>query len=283
MSSWIKRAVAFPLLHFFVAGAVIYSFVPEERPVIVVSDPSQVDEEILIHEASKLGLLDDPVVSKRLAQIGRFVADHPCESAAEAKALARDLDLDREDLVIRRYLAEMMRLAIAAESDRTLPTEAQLEAHLREHADRFRDPEKLALVQVFVSARRGTEMGARADALRDQLVGHPPANVMKLGDPFTRPSEITASLPEIGQIFGPKFAEGLDADALQFWQGPIPSAHGVHWVWIERRLPARLPDVSEIRGQLVHHHRRVKRQEHLRRRLAGLRTRYQIVTEANEG
>ena len=283
MSSWVKKAATSPLLHFFAAGALIYAFVPEERPVIVVSDLSQVDEEILIHEASRLGLLDDPVVSKRLAQIGRFVADHPCESADEAKALARDLDLDRQDLVIRRYLAEMMRLAIAAESDRILPSEAELEAHLRTHADRFRGPEKLALVQVFVSARRGKEMGARADALREQLIGRPSAEVMKLGDPFTRPSEITASLSEIGQIFGPEFAEGLDADALQSWQGPIPSAHGVHWVWIDRRLPARLPEVSEIRGQLVHHHRRVRRQEHLRRRLAGLRTRYEIVTEANEG
>lgn len=283
MSSWIKKAALFPLLHFFVAGGLIYAFVPEERPLIVVTDPSQIDEEILIHEASRLGLLDDPVVSKRLAQIGRFVADHPCESAEEAKAFALGLELDREDLVIRRYLAEMMRLAIAAESDRSLPTEAELEAHLREHADRFRGPEKLMFVQVFVSARRETEMGVRAEALRDRLIGHHPAEVSKLGDPFTRPREFTASLSEISQIFGPEFARGLDADALRSWQGPIPSSHGVHWVWIDQRAPSRLPEVSEIRGQLVHHYRRVKRQEHLRRRLAGLRSRYEIVTEANEG
>ncbi len=278
-----KNLVKSPLFHFFVAGAVIYSLVPEERPVIVVSDPAEIDEEILIHEARRLGLLDDPVVSERLARIGRFVADHECEDAEEAEAIARELKLDREDLVIRRYLTEMIKLAIAAESDRVLPTEAELETHLNKHADRFRVTHRLELTHVFVSSRHGSDMSARAEALRAQLVDQGPAIAKELSDPFARPNEITVSLADLGRIFGTEFREALDIGARQAWQGPIPSTYGLHWVWIGRRIPARLPEVSEIRGQLLHHYRRVQREEHLRQRLAGLRTRYEIVTGGDEG
>lgn len=279
----IKKIAGFAPLHFFLAGAVIYSVVPEERPRIVVSDPSQIDEEVLIHEALRLGLLDDSVVSRRLARIGRFVADHQCEDAEDAEAMARELGLDREDLVVRRYLVEMMKLAIAAESDRVLPSEAELEAHLEDHAERFRQPEQIELAHVFVSSRRGRQMHEHAETLRRELVDRNPATSEGLGDPFTRPHKVTASLPELERIFGPEFSDGLDLDGVGSWQGPVQSGHGIHWVWVEQRIPARLPEVAEIRGQVVHHHRRVKREEHVRRRLAGLRTRYEIVTQSEDG
>ncbi len=283
MSPWFKRAVRSPLLHFFAAGAVIYALVPEARPVIVVSDPGQIDEEILIQEAMALGLLDDPVVSEWLARVGQFIGDQDCEDAEQAIALARELNLDRKDVVVRRYLVQMMRLAMAAESDRQLPSEVELEAHLREHADRFRAPEELRLTQVFVSSRRGNEMRARAEAVGRQLASNGAAVAQELSDPFSRPNELTASLAKIRETFGVGFEEALDEGLIGSWQGPIPSAHGLHWVRTEERIPARLPEVSEIRGQLLHHYRRVHREEHMRRRLAGLRTRYEIVSEPDEG
>lgn len=286
MTAWLKRIAMSPPLHFLLVGILLYRLVPQEPPVIRVSDASQIDDEVLIEEARRLGMLQDPVVSARLAQIGAFVADHKCDDEEEAADIARKLNLDREDLVIRRYLIQMMKLALAGESDRAIPTEVELEAHLHQHADRFRTPEELELVHVFVSARHGDELPARAEALRDELPAlndGDPRSVRGLGDPFARPNRLTASRDEIRLIFGPKFSEGLDPTQLRAWQGPIASAHGVHWVWVDRRVPAHLPEMAAVRSRLFHHYRRIRRQEHLEKRLAGLRTRYRIVTGADEG
>ena len=285
MTAWVANLAKAPAFHFLLVGLVAVGLAPGKRPVIEVSDPGQIDDEVLIEEARRLGMLGDPVVSQRLSTLGAFLADHQCDDEAEAAAVARELALDRKDVVIRRYLVQMMKLALAAESDEVQPTEAELEAHLRAHADRFRAPEELELVHVFISARNGDRMLGRAQELRAALpdLTDGSQSVRGLGDPFARPNRLTASKDEITRAFGESFSEGLDTDQPQKWQGPLRSAHGVHWVWIDKRIPARMPTVAQVRTRLVHHYQRVKRQEHLEKRLVGLRSRYEIVVLANEG
>ena len=302
-----------PAVHFLALGAVATLLVPDARPAIVL-DPTEVarlradwtagrareptaseegtlleravDDEILLREAWASGLDEgDAIVARRLARVGSFLG-RPEEDPSDAEAWARELGLHRSDVVVRRYLIEMMRLAIARESDRELPTEAELEAHRRAQRARFEVPERLRLSHVFVSARRGGAAGPDARRILDELRAgesrgsRGPESGHDRGDPFPHGATLVASARDLGRSFGAGFADRLDPARVGEWQGPIPSAYGLHLVRIHERIPARLPDLEEIRGQVVHHALRVRREAHLRRRLDALRERYEIVLEA---
>lgn len=296
---WLKA----PVVHFFAFGALLFVLIPQEKPVIIVRiDESAlrnphavaeqgkasghekrvaqaIDDEILLREARKAGLLEGSVASRRLARLGAFVSEHREDDAERAEARARELGLDQEDVVIRGYAIASMRLAIEREADRPLPTEQDLEAHLLENADRFGLPERLRLRHVFVSSRHGGRSERRAEALLSTLRGNGPEAGVGQGDPFPHGYTALGSLEDLGRRFAPQFAAALDPSAVGRWQGPIPSAYGWHLVFLEERLPARRPSVAEVRGQLAHHLLRERRARHLRRRLDALRDGYEIRVE----
>jgi hypothetical protein len=280
-----RRLLSSPVVHFFVLGAALQAFVPEELPVIVVqvSEPGvaeeRIDDEILLREAEAAGLFEGRVVSRRLAAVGAFIAGHGEEDDDDADR-ARELGLDHSDVVVRRYAVEMMRLSIAREADRPLPTEEELEAHLRANPERFEAAERLRIHHVFVSARNGAASERVAKELLTQLrAGGAEAGEAR-GDPFPHGRTMVGSVEEFGQRIGPAFAAGLDSSAVGRWQGPVASAYGLHLVWVEERIPVRIPTVAEVRGQLLHHLLRERRALHLRRRLDALRDGYEIRVES---
>lgn len=300
-----------PAVHFVVLGALLFAFTPPDRPVIVVSrahvdalrgdgdvvwdraSPETrralieqvIDDEILLREAWARGVPDrDPVVAERLERIGRFVSQHGDEEqldASDAVDGARELGLERGDVVIRRYLKEMMRLAIAREADRHLPTEADLEAHLREHRERFVRPAQVRLTQVFVSSRRGAGREEYAHRLLGELSALAPEEAASQGDPFPVGREFVAGRKRLMRTFGVAFADAVAQLETGRWGGPIESAYGSHLVWVHERTSEALPALDEVRSQVVHHWLRVRRAEHLRQRLTELRDRYEIRVAAS--
>jgi len=253
-----------------------------------------IDEEVLLHQAIGAGWLrHDGTVLSRLAQLGRFVGPTPAAGASagepgaaragaispdEAVARARELGLDRGDPVIRRYLVERARLAIAAEADRPEPNDAELAAFLEARAARFRLPERLRLRHVFARGDR-PDANARATRLARTLVELTPDDTAARGDPFPGGRRVVASREELARRFGARFAASLDLEARGRWQGPLPSAHGLHLVWLEEPLPARDPALAEVRGRVRQALLQERRTRHLRRRLDELRAGFRIEIE----
>ncbi len=306
-----SRLLRAPLLHFLLVGGLAFALLPAPRPVIVLDagavealrrswsaqqgrlpTPSEqaaltqqlLDDEILLREAWSRGVPDrDPVVAERLERIGRFVSQHDDGEELdrpEVIAHAEELGLEREDIVIRRYLTTMMRLAIAREADRHLPTQAELEAHLREHARRFARPARVRLTHVFVSSRHGDAAEERARDLLAELASLPAEAAGSRGDPFPTGQRVLATRQQLEREFGAGFAASVEALEAGVWHGPIPSAYGLHLVWIHERVPERPPSLDEVRSQVVHHFQRTRRAEHLQRRLRELRERYEVRVEA---
>jgi hypothetical protein len=299
----LPAALRSPLLHFLALGAVAFALRPTETPALVFGEvelerlradfaarearppdaaeldallEAALDEEVLLREAWASGRLrHDGTVVARLVALGRFVG--PAEGADPEAALrrARELGLDRSDPVIRRYLVERMRLALAAETDHPEPGDAELAAHLARHPERFAVPERLRLAHVFTSARH-PRLEARAAALGRALAGRPPDAVGDRGDPFPYGLRAVATRAELARRFGPEFVAALDPDVRGRWQGPLPSAHGLHWVWLEAPEPARRPALDEVRSAVRQDLLRERRAAHLRRRLDELRARYQV-------
>jgi len=297
-----------PIVHFLAIGAALFALergleTPEPKPLVVPAseqarlreelrrslgrEPNErelaygiaawMDEELLVREARALGWhRTDPVVQMRLVRNMRFVSDDPEAAADLLLDQAYALEMDRSDLVVRRRLAERMRLAITASLAGQEPPEVALREILARDAERLRRPALVHLSHVFLSRdRRGETLADDAAAklaeLRRRSV--PPEAAAEHGDPFLVPARLPLSSERaLAARLGPEFARAVMAAPEGDWSGPVPSAYGLHLVWVQRRMPARDPDLEEVRRELVATWRAEQEAQLLRDALARLRS-----------
>lgn len=240
------------------------------------------DDDLLYRTAAAAVSVDDPVVRGRLLRLAQYLelggtaeADH-AEPADELIAAARDAGLAGADLVLRRYLAELARLALAGPSAADLPGEDELRAWVELQPERFTVPARVRAHQVFLSGtRRGARLADDAAAVLADLRARgvvPGANAT-LGDPFARGPLIDGAHDAVARAYGEDVARALDELPAGAWQGPVASPFGLHLVWIEERLPARAASFDEVRGRALHAYLRERGEARAQSRLAALRCR----------
>ena len=244
-----------------------------------------VDEEILHREALALGLdRRDVAVRERLVRLGRFLDEDASPAGDDAvEQEARRLGLERGDVVVRRHLVEMVRLGAARLGRDDLPTEAELEAWLEHHGERFAQPARIDLVQVYLGrARHGPalERDAETELAGLRRSGAGPEAAATRGDPFIRGADPgLASRAELERIFGHELAQLADDAPLATWVGPVRSPYGLHLVWIRARVPGGLPPLATVRTQVLHGLLAERSAARLESRLRALRARYDVRVE----
>lgn len=301
-----------PALHFLLLGGVLFGargWWGTERPRIVLSaddvgrlrsewqathgtPPSPatlatlvdaaIDEEVLDREALARGLdRDDPLVHERLVRLGAFLGEVG-EDQGAVEADARRLGLAARDVVIRRYLVQAMRTALAHVAPGDLPSEADVAAYFAAHAERFAEPARLSLTHAYLARdRHGAALGADAARVLAELrQREPAAGGAGLGDPFARGATVTGSRPELDAVFGPGFADAVWDAPEGTWSGPIASTYGLHLVRVDARTPGGVPPLASVRNQVVLEVLREAREAQLARRLQALRARYEITVES---
>jgi len=214
------------------------------------------DREILYREALRRGLdKADRSVKFRLVQKMQFLEDRAGDDPDLLYREALELGLDRGDLVIRRLLIEKMRLLIKLNAVSRAPEEAELLKFYKENAEDYRQPARVSLHHVFLSAdKRGATLGQDAAALLAAIRAQstPAEAAIALGDVFPLGHTLRSSSEQnLAKLFGPAFAReviGLDAGA---WYGPIRSAYGMHLVWIDSRQVSKLPGLEPVRNQIT--------------------------------
>jgi parvulin-like peptidyl-prolyl isomerase len=84
----------------------------------------------------------------------------------------------------------------------------------------------------------------------------------------------------IARTFGEAFATALDAAPVNEWTGPIRSSFGIHYVRVTARTPAVMPQLPDVRDQVM---REWENERRLRARddmYARLRAGYDVAVEA---
>ena len=315
------RLLRAPLVHFLALGGVLLAlrawWIPEdavvERPRIVIgaaalarlreawveehgSPPSRVaedalvraaiDEEILFREALARGFdRRDDTVRERLVRLAGFVGEEAVGGRDALEREARRLGLQRGDLVVRRHLVEMMRLAVGWPGPRDLPSEAELEAYLARHAEEFAEPARVRLTQVYFSedARGGAAPGDAARLLEElRRTGEGPAAAAARGDAFIRGAEFDGPPAALEGVFGPGFAEAVAAAPLRTWVGPERSSYGLHLVWVHAREATRTPPLAAVRGRVVHSWLRECSEQRAEGVMRALHARYDIEVAARQ-
>jgi PPIC-type PPIASE domain len=312
------RVLRAPLVHFLVLGAVLLALrawcdarggAAAPSPIVLSADDigrlreewtqvhgvapdagaekalvrDALDEEMLYRAALALGIdRADGSVKERLVRLGGFLGEDAGRDRGVLEQEARRLGLERSDLVIRRHLVEVMRLATGRLGPSDLPTEADLQAYLDAHAERFTSPGRVRLTQVYLSRdRRGAAVDADATRLLDELrrTAADPATAPARGDAFIRGAHVDlASRVDLEAIFGPTFARAVDDAPVGTWAGPVPSTYGLHLVWVEERVPATVPTLAVVRNQVLHEVLRERSEQRARERMQALRVQYGVET-----
>jgi hypothetical protein len=309
-----------PLLHFLLIGLALFAAdrvraryaAPAERPRIEIDDgrlaqlrrdwvsqthaeptPEQlealvrdaVDEEILLHEALALGLLEtDSVVRMRLLQNARFIGlEAADEQALFEEALA--LGLQHTDPVVRRRLVQRMRMGVSALVRETPPSDAELEASFAADRENYVLPATLELWHVFFGREADGSHAARAAAALARIRAQrlEPEAAVELGEPFLRGYHLAQrSQRELEGVFGPDLPPEAFALPLRTWSEPIESAYGLHLVFVAARIEARPQTLDEVRSRVAEEVYARREREQLREALDELRAHYDVRVAAAE-
>ena len=222
------------------------------------------DEALLYREALRRGLdRGDPVVRRRLVQDMRFLA--LAESGGvvgDDQALYREalvLGLDRSDRVVRRRLVERARASLIAQAPMGSPTDEVLRAHLAANAERFVQPERRQIEQLYFARRDAahqalTALRGEASASDEFDPSKRLGRLDRLGESLPLPRELPSlSQRELAARLGPEFARHAVQLAGGRWSGPIRSSYGEHLVRVSERSSERVPTLDEVRRALTSH------------------------------
>jgi hypothetical protein len=162
------------------------------------------------------------------------------------------------------------------------PTEDELRAYLKSHADTFRVQRQFTFSQVYLNPERHGENLAHdtAQLLAQLQRAGDKADVSELGDSFLL-EHTFQSLPasEAAKQFGEKFATTLGELSPGQWQGPVASGYGVHLVWISERTEGRVPELAEVRDAVRREWANTRRLEANEKFYQELLKRYSITVE----
>lgn len=277
----LRRALAQPLLHFLLVGALIFwaselfgpKAVGDERRLVI---PPERVEQLAAGFAKQWRRQPDPTELQGL--IDEFVR----EEILYREGMA--LGLDRDDTVIRRRVVQKVEFLIEDLVASGEPDEVALAAFYAQNSERFRAPARLGLHHIYFSSdRRGDGAAEDARQLLDELVaaeasGSNPA--AESGDPFMLSDRYRdISRRELAAQLGDEFAAAVFALSADEWHGPIESSYGFHLVRVSERADETLPpftDVRErVRAEYLDEQRRLANDVAIRR----LRDRYEIVVE----
>ena len=217
-----------------------------------------IDQELLYHYALNLGLLREPVVQRRLAQIAGFVAastlGSKTKSLEEQAEEAIALGLHHSDMVVRRVLINSVKRLIKAPIRVREPTEEAMETYWRQHPDKFQQPSAFRIRHVELSyARHNDDTEAQALATLDRL--RTQAIALEDSARLSDPSFVPLSLPllterELARRFGYRFASQMTQLGVGSWQGPVASNYGMHLVFIQEHQPTRTKPLAQVRDKV---------------------------------
>jgi peptidyl-prolyl cis-trans isomerase C len=199
------------------------------------------------------------------------------QERVDEELMAREairLGLDKDDMIIRRRLAQKM--AFASEDVSTIPepSEARLQAFYEANRARYATPARLALRHVYFNQdRTGTTPAvAAAEALAKLKAGQSAG-----GDPALLPlAYADIAVADLARDYGPAFTQAARTAPLGTWVGPVTSPYGVHLIQVQNRLASEALPLAQVRAEVMDAWMAEQRQIKNRAFRQGLRKKYKV-------
>ena len=165
---------------------------------------------------------------------------------------ALKMNLDHNDEIIKRRLAQKMKFLsndIASLKD---PTDEELQQYFKDHTDKYTGHYSYSLYQItFSPDKRENNFNDAIETIKQ----YPNATFKEMKDKgdklpfFYFFDEVTAN--ELGLQFGSRFPEALLNKEINKWIGPIPSGFGHHLVFITKITEPQLPEFNSIKKDII--------------------------------
>ena len=261
-----SRFLREPLLHFLVLGGLI--FLAYSR---LADTGSGQGDEILVSLAQQRNLANTfertwqrPPTQ---AELEGIITDFIRQEIAYRESQA--MQLDRDDIVIRRRLRQKLEMLTEDLASMAPPTDEDLQQFLDANADAFRVPGVTTFRHVFFNTDEddGTAR-ERAMTLLAALRGGSAVDLESAGDQTLLPAHLE------------RFAADIWALEPERWHGPVESAFGLHLVYIEERTDGRNPELDEVINRVTREWLARRRGEAIDRLYEQLSENYTITIEA---
>jgi len=165
---------------------------------------------------------------------------------------ALKMNLDHNDEIIKRRLSQKMQFLSNDIAAMIEPTDDDLKAYYKEHANKYLTPPSYSLYQITFSPDNRKDNYKDALETLEQFPNATFNEMKNWGDalPFNYYFEdINAN--ELGLQLGSKFPEVLKNLETGMWVGPIPSGFGYHLVYITFKISPQLPDFDLIKKGIL--------------------------------
>jgi len=273
----LRKLLKEPLVHFFAVGLLLFVLY-----ATVNDDSVRSAEEIVVGSGRLSGLASNfektwqrpPSEDELQNLIDAWVREETLYR--EGVALGFDLN----DPVIRRRVAQKMSF-VADGLVPDAPDDAELEAWLAANIIEYQIPTAYSFQQVYVDPQRHSDdLDVVLESIRASLEGGADGSV--LGDSTLLPTAVTSSSSvELTRIFGTELIGALAEISVGDWQGPIRSGFGLHFVKIDGSIPARDPQLEEVRAAVERDFLSEKSREINEAFYLALRERYTIRIESS--
>jgi peptidyl-prolyl cis-trans isomerase C len=273
----LRAVIREPLLHFVVIGALLFAITALREQH---SERSEI--RITAGEVAQLAAFWETQAQRKPTAVElQALIDERIDEDVLAREAVR-LGLDRDDVIVRRRLAQKMAfvsddLAIVAE-----PSESELREYFDAHRENYATPDLYALRHVYFNPDRRPALDADAQRALQRLTRG--ANADEVGDPFMLPRELAdVSRDDIARDFGSIFADAVTGSTPGTWSGPVRSPFGVHLVKLESHTPRSVASFEDVRARVREAYLQRQQREANAALRAKLREQYEIVVETVEG
>jgi len=233
--AYARRLLREPLVHFFVAGALIFA--------VWGGGGDVADRSITVTEGHVRALTEQWEQQW-----------HRQPTPAEIDGLIRDLikdevyyreavrmGLDKDDIIIRRRMRSKMEFLVAAQAENEAPSDAALQRWLDGHRRDYATNPVLSFDQIYV----GSDDSRVAAALVELKKGGDPA---RLALPLSVPPTLDNALSgDIDRQFGNGFAKAVATLPPGTWAGPVASGFGQHLLRLRKLTPGAVPPLTSVR------------------------------------
>lgn len=272
-----RRWLSEPLLHFAVAGAVLFgahAWIASGRGTEVPAEvvhigPAEVQ---WLRESWRRQWQREPDQVELAGLVTEYLKEELL--VREARALA----LDDGDTIVRRRLAQKLEFIVQDTTRLGEPAVGELEAFHASHADIFSEPALLSLRQIYFDGAQRADAAADARALLPRLADPAlAASAAAQGDSLIIDSVLDEVDPAtVAAQFGSDFSAAVFALEPGQWHGPVESPYGWHLVRVEQRRAGGLRPFDQVQAQVRERWRAAREREIGERYFAALMDKYQV-------
>jgi peptidyl-prolyl cis-trans isomerase C len=228
--------------------------------------------------------VDDAIAATLFGQFNRTWQRPPTaeEMNALVESYVRDeifyregvgLGLDRDDPTIKRRISQKFATIAEEYESAEVPTDAELEARMKRHPDRYAKPALVTFDQITFD---GTAEGMAAlESARKALKAGADPRTMGQGRMLLPHFELYP-IDLVQRDFGPDFARAIAAVRPGQWQGPVKSGYGVHLVRVNKVMEGSAPRLSDVRAAVARDYEQDRRTRSLDATYRKLRQSYQV-------